>query len=196
MAEKIPIPENVSLKRAFEEILPRQFKINLAENPPSRELEGTEFSMQFDIEGPNGGTWTVIIKDGKNMEVKPGAYDKAVITMKMLESVWRDSVSGKGAPPINLNRQLSGDNAKSNLDALKGIHGKLITHIKKADGSIDSSTMIFNKAESPETTFRLPMEDYIAMSEGKLDAQEAFMSGRFLIEGDMIFAMQLSALHM
>jgi putative sterol carrier protein len=36
--------------------------------------------------------------------------------------------------------------------------------------------------------------DYIAIGQGKLNGQEAFMTGRVRVEGDMAFMMQIAAL--
>ena len=196
MAEKISIPDDVNPKAFFEEIIPKQFEATIAENPPSNDLEGTEFSMQTDVDGPNGGSWAVIIKDGKSIEVKPEAYDKALITLGVKENDWRDTVTGKLGPPMDFTQQVGGDQAKSQLETLKGIHGTLIMEVKKADGYVISTKITFNKAASPETTLKMTLEDSIAMGEGKLDGQQAFMSGKLQIEGDMMFAMQLGSLRM
>jgi putative sterol carrier protein len=39
------------------------------------------------------------------------------------------------------------------------------------------------------------LADYVAMQEGKLNGQEAFMTGKLRIEGDMGFLMQIAALN-
>ena len=191
MAEQIKVPENVNPKEFFERIVPKQFEAAKAANQVEG-MDGTEFSMQFDVDGPNGGSWSVIVTDGKNMKIQSGPFDKAQITMKLTESDWRDSVTGKTGVMIDMNRQLNASKARTQLEALKGIKGKLITQLKKPDGSFMPVTIIFNKAEDPVVTIKMAMEDYIQMNEGKLDGQSAFMQGKLLIEGDMMFAMQLS----
>ena len=41
---------------------------------------------------------------------------------------------------------------------------------------------------------KMKLADFVAMQEGKLNGQEAFMTGRLRIEGDMAFMMQVAAL--
>jgi len=191
MAEQIIVPENVNPKEFFERIVPKQFEAAKAANPIEG-MDGTEFSMQFDVDGPNGGSWSVIVTDGKDMKINSGPFDKAHLTMKLAESDWRDSVTGKTGVMMDMNRQLNASKARTQLEALKGIKGKLITLLKKPDGSVMPVTIIFNKVEDPVATIKMAMEDYVLMNEGKLDGQSAFMQGKLLIEGDMMFAMQLS----
>jgi putative sterol carrier protein len=54
--------------------------------------------------------------------------------------------------------------------------------------------MMFNNGASPRTTVKMKIADFVAMQEGKLNGQEAFMTGRLRIEGDMAFMMQVAAL--
>jgi putative sterol carrier protein len=191
MTDQIKVPENINPKEFFEQLLLKQFEAAKATNPIEG-MEGTEFSMQFDVDGPNGGTWSVVVKNGKDMKISAGPYDKAQITMKLSESDWRDSVTGKSGIMMDMNRQLNASRAKTQLEALKNIKGKMITLLKKPDGSVMPVTIMFNKADNPVTTIKMAVEDYVAMNEGKLDGQSAFMQGKIEIEGDMMFAMQLS----
>ncbi len=191
MPEEIQVPENVNPKEYFEQILPKQFEIAKQQNPIEG-MEGTEFSLQCDVDGPNGGSWSVIVKDAKDMEIREGPYENALLTLQLSESDWRDSVTGKIGPTMDVNTQLSGSQAKSQFAALKNTKGKLITELKKPDESVFPTTIIFNKADNPVTTIRMNVEDYIAMAGGELDGQTAFMQGKLQIEGDMMFAMQLS----
>jgi putative sterol carrier protein len=52
----------------------------------------------------------------------------------------------------------------------------------------------FGGAETPRTVMKAKIEDYIAIGQGKLNGQEAFMTGRVRVEGDMAFMMQIAAL--
>lgn len=189
----INIPADIKPKPFFEELVPQQFKAITAVTPIEG-LEGTEFSLQFDIEGPNGGSWSIVVNDGKNMESRPGGYGKALITMKLAESDWRDAITGKAGMNIGLNMaapSMDAAQAKAQLEILKGIKGTLSTEITKEDGSIFPVTIVFNKSESPQTKIKMKMADYLDMQTGKLDGPNAFMQGRLTIEGDMMFAMQL-----
>jgi putative sterol carrier protein len=41
----------------------------------------------------------------------------------------------------------------------------------------------------------MKLADYVAMQEGRLNGQEAFMTGKLKVEGDMGFLMQIAALN-
>lgn len=188
----IPIPGDIKPKPFFEELVPQQFKAITAVTPLEG-LEGTEFSLQFDIEGPNGGCWGIVVTGGKSMAIKPGGYDKALISMKLQENDWRDAITGKAGMNIgmNMDRTMDTAQARSQLDILKNIKGILITEITKDDGSIFPVTITFDKADTPQAKIKMKMSDYLDMQAGKLDGPTAFMQGRLMIEGDMMFAMQL-----
>jgi putative sterol carrier protein len=49
----------------------------------------------------------------------------------------------------------------------------------------------FNGAASPRTIMTMAIQDYVAMQEGRLNGQEAFMTGKMRVEGDMAFLMQV-----
>lgn len=194
---ELNIPENIMPKPFFEELVPQQFKAVIAERPIEG-VEGIEFSLQFDIDGPNGGSWGVVVTDGKKMEIKPGGYDKALITMKLKEQDWRDAITGKAGLSIgaDMGRGLSGDQARSQFEILKNIRGKLEVELVKEDGSIFPVTIIFNKTDSPVAKIKMKMADYLEMQAGKLDGPGAFMQGKLQLEGDMMFAMQLGQLRL
>jgi len=48
----------------------------------------------MNIRGPEGGEWTVTIKDQK-MEIKQGVHPSPAITVKMVDSDFVDLINGK-----------------------------------------------------------------------------------------------------
>ncbi|MCW5889549.1 MAG: SCP2 sterol-binding domain-containing protein [bacterium] len=54
--------------------------------------------------------------------------------------------------------------------------------------------MMFNGADKPRAVLKVKLSDFVAMQQGKLNGQEAFMTGRLRIEGDMALMMQVAAL--
>ena len=70
----------------FEKILPARFKPEKA--------AGIDVIAQLNISGPEGGSWTVTIKDQK-MQIKEGVHSAPVLTLKMGLSDFLDLVNGK-----------------------------------------------------------------------------------------------------
>ncbi|HZU68839.1 MAG TPA: SCP2 sterol-binding domain-containing protein [Ktedonobacteraceae bacterium] len=48
--------------------------------------------------------------------------------------------------------------------------------------------------EKPDITFTVSDKDWIAITEGKLDPMNAFMTGKLRVSGDMMLAMKLQQL--
>ncbi len=53
------------------------------------------------------------------------------------------------------------------------------------------ATLIPNGVEKPDITFTVSDKDWLAMTEGKLDAMNAFMTGKLKVAGDMMLAMKV-----
>ncbi|HYK86939.1 MAG TPA: SCP2 sterol-binding domain-containing protein [Ktedonobacteraceae bacterium] len=51
--------------------------------------------------------------------------------------------------------------------------------------------MIPGGVEKPDITFTIKDKDWLAITEGKLDAMNAFMTGKLKIAGDMMLAMKI-----
>ncbi|GAC1350483.1 MAG: SCP2 sterol-binding domain-containing protein [Ktedonobacteraceae bacterium] len=52
-------------------------------------------------------------------------------------------------------------------------------------------TLIPDGVAKPDITFTVSDKDWIAITEGKLDATNAFMTGKLKISGDMMLAMKV-----
>jgi len=70
----------------LEEILPNRF------NPDK--AKGVDVIVQVNISGPNGGNWTVAIKDQK-IEAKEGTHESPTLTIAMTERDFLDIVNSK-----------------------------------------------------------------------------------------------------
>ena len=62
----------------------------------------------------------------------------------------------------------------------------------KVDNGV--SELVPGGVEKPDVTFTISDKDFIAMSEGKLDPQSAFFSGRLKVAGDIGLALKLQQL--
>ena len=70
----------------FEKILPARFKPEKA--------AGIDVIAQLNISGPEGGSWTVTIKDQK-IQITEGVHPAPILTLKMGLSDFLDLVNGK-----------------------------------------------------------------------------------------------------
>jgi putative sterol carrier protein len=73
---------------------------------------------------------------------------------------------------------------------LSGDNGGLFW-LKIANGACESG---LGQAENPKMTLKAAADDWFAVSTGKLNPMQAFMSGKIKIEGDMGMAMKLQTL--
>ena len=65
------------------------------------------------------------------------------------------------------------------------------THLKISKGTC---TYHEGPANHPDVIVKTPAEVWLAISKGELDGQQAFMSGRYQVEGDLSLLMKLSSL--
>jgi len=70
----------------FEKILPARFKAEKA--------NGVDVIAQLNVSGPEGGSWTVTVKDQK-LQVTEGVVETADLTLKMSFPDFLDMVNGK-----------------------------------------------------------------------------------------------------
>ena len=73
----------------FEKALPQRFK-------PEKAV-GVDVVTQINITGPEGGNWTVMIKDQK-IQVTEGTHPTPTLTLKMNENDFLEMVNGKMSP--------------------------------------------------------------------------------------------------
>lgn len=73
---------------------------------------------------------------------------------------------------------------------LSGDNGGLYW-LKISNGSCEAGE---GQAENPKMTLKAAAEDWHAVSTGKMNAMQAFMSGKLKIEGDMGLAMKMQTI--
>jgi putative sterol carrier protein len=78
--------ETITPKEFFEKALPARFKPEKA--------AGINVIAQLNVTGPEGGNWTVILKDQK-LQVTEGTHAAPTLTLKMNENDFMDMVNGK-----------------------------------------------------------------------------------------------------
>ena len=84
---------------------------------------------------------------------------------------------------------------KSKAEGMNAIYQFVITGddsgewwVKLADGNVESAQ---GQAENPSITLTMAAEDFAALVNGDLNGQQAFLTGKLKIQGDMTLAMKL-----
>ena len=186
MAEQAA-PEHVTPEQFFEELLPAGF----AAQKEGGAAVPQDFSMQYHVIGDGGGDWHVSIKDGA-LTTKKGK-DDAALTFTLAIADFLDAImSRNGAAPALL-LPASRPGRPDNSGRAKMLKGTISQELSR-EGEPFKLEMTFNGAVTPRTILKMKLADFVAMQEGKLNGQEAFMTGRLRIEGDMAFMMQVAAL--
>lgn len=70
------------------------FEINLPARFKPEKAEGINVTAQINISGPEGGNWTVTVKDQK-IKVTEGVHESPELTLKMNPADFLDLVNGK-----------------------------------------------------------------------------------------------------
>lgn len=184
------VPANITVDDFFKTHVPTQFKELLA-NANVSAMAGKEFTLQFNIEGKK---YAIRIKDGKSLEVIPGGLDKAMLTLSLSESFWRDAITGNVPGAMDQFTDPSQVADLNRYNALLNTKGTLKVELKLPDGNTIPLGLTFNGETSPEVTIKLALEDWLAMQRKQTDGQSLFMAGKMQFEGDVTFLMQLQAL--
>jgi putative sterol carrier protein len=189
MAEQPPVPDDVTPQQFFEQLLPMGFAAQAASggNVPQG-----EFTMQYKVTGQGGGDWLVTIANGQ-MTARQGTGD-AHITFTLSADDWRDAVLGRNGATLALILPQNRPGRPDNSGRAKQLRGTMALELARDAGEPFRESLTFNGAESPRTVMKMKMADYVAMQEGRLNGQEAFMTGKMRVEGDVAFLMQLAAL--
>jgi hypothetical protein len=188
MAEQSPVPEGVTPEQFFEQLMPMGFEAQ-------RQTGGAtpqDFTMQYVLTGDGGGEWAVTIKDGQ-LTTSKGRHD-AVLTFTLAVDDWRDAVLGRNGAAPSLLLPQSRPGRPDNSGRVKLMKGTIAQELSRDGDDPFKLEMSFNGAPTPRTVLKMKLVDFVAMQEGRLNGQEAFMTGRLRIEGDMAFMMQVAAL--
>jgi putative sterol carrier protein len=189
----VEVKDDVSVEEYFEQVVPKIFEEQLAGSPVTG-MEGTEVSLQFDITDGGTKTYSMIVKDARELEVKAGPVPDPLVRIVLPEDVWREAVTGKLAGAVDMftdTRQLAN---RRRFDQLVDTRGTMELDLSRPGEPNVGLTVTFNGAETPKALFRISVDDWGKMSKGELPGVTAFMSGQLKIEGDMAFAMALGNL--
>lgn len=190
MAEQPQLPDSVTPAQFFEELMPMGFAAQAQENNTPR----PDFKIQFRLTGDGGGDWIVELKDGKMTGTK-GVSDTANLTVTLTEKDWRDAALGRNGASLGLIIPQPRPGRPDNSARAMALKGTMALELAR-DGDPFKVEMCFNNAAAPRTLLKMKLQEYLDMQTGKLNGQEAFMTGKIKVEGDMGFLMQIAALNM
>jgi hypothetical protein len=187
MAEQPALPDSVTPEQFFEQLLPLGFAAQAQEGPTPQ-----DFTMQYHVTGPGGGDWLVSISNGQ-MTTRKGTGD-ANLTFTLSVDDWRDAVLARDGAAVSLIIPPRRPGRPDNSGRAKQLKGTLAFELAREARDPFKVEMSFNNASTPRTTMKMKLPDCVAMQEGRLNGQEAFMTGKLKVEGDLGFLMQVAAL--
>jgi putative sterol carrier protein len=189
MAEQPPITEDVTPEQFFEQLLPMGF----AAQRDAGVSAPRDFTMQYRISGAGGGEWFVSIADGQMSTRKGGG--EAIVTFALSLDDWRDAVLARDGATLAVILPQNRPGRPDNSGRAKQLKGTMAVELAREAKEPMKIEMTFNNAATPRTVMKMKLPDYVAMQEGRLNGQEAFMTGKLRVEGDMGFLMQIAALN-
>jgi len=187
MADQPDIPASVTPAMFFEQLMPAGFQAQIEQGLPAPK----EYVIQYTLTGDGGGDWNVAIRDGA-MRVTTGSGD-AHMTITLSTGDWRDAVLGQNGADLALLLPQTRPGRPDGSEAAKKLRGTMALELAR-EGEPYRMEIAFANAASPRTTVKSKIVDYVAIQQGKLNGQEAFMTGRVRVEGDLGFLMQVVAI--
>ena len=189
----IEAKEDVTVDEYFNDYVPKIFAEQLQSTAVSG-MDDTQAKIVFNISGREPQTWSIVIKDAKDLKVVQGPVTDPLVTLDMDEGTWRDAVTGKLPGAIDMFTDVNKVANRVRFDKISDMKGTLVLNLARADGSPIDLAVTFNGAESPKATFTCSIDCWKDLSSGKVTGVTAFMGGQLKIEGDMPFAIELSNL--
>jgi len=183
------VPKDVSVDDFFKNFMPKQFA-DTVKGADMSVMAGKEFSIQFEVSGKK---YCLLIKDGKDLKVIAGGIDKPIMSVKLNEQDWRDTITGKTEGIIDRFTDPTQVADAGMFNNLLSTRGTLHVELSKSDGMMPFS-MCFNAEAQPSATIKLSLEDWKAMQKKETNGQNLFMAGKMQFDGDMVFLMSLNNL--
>ena len=171
----------------FEQLMPAGFLAQVEQGLPAPK----DYRIQYRLTGDGGGEWNVAINDGK-MDVMRGASESHMtIALSIVD--WRDAVFGQNGADIALLLPQTRPGRPDGSESAKKLRGTMALELAR-DGEPYRMEISFGNAPTPRVTIKSKISDYVGIQQGKLNGQEAFMTGRVRVDGDLSFLMQVVAI--
>jgi putative sterol carrier protein len=189
MADQLVPPDTITPEQFFEQLMPMGFAAQAAE----RQSPPADATLQFRLSGAGGGDWVIQIQGGQ-MIGRKGQADQANLTVTLGVDDWRDAVLERNGASLALVIPQQRPDRPDNSARAMQLKGTLAVDLARDAGEPFKVEMCFNNAAAPRTVIKMKIGEYVAMQTGKLNGQEAFMTGRLRVEGDIAFLMQIATL--
>jgi SCP-2 sterol transfer family len=171
----------------FEQLMPAGFQAQVEQGLPAPK----DYRIQYKLTGDGGGEWNVAIHDGK-MDVMRGGGESHM-TMSLSIADWRDAVLGQNGADIALLLPQTRPGRPDGSEAAKKLRGTMALELAR-EGEPYRMEISFGNAPTPRVTIKSKISDYVGIQQGKLNGQEAFMTGKVRVDGDLSFLMQVVAI--
>jgi hypothetical protein len=160
-------------------------------------MRGVDATLRVDVEGEGGGVFFLNVRAG-TMTAEDAPAGAPIMTVLQDRRAFERIASEAGDSALGLLGGLSGlagdfKLTQSRIDNLGAISGCLAFEVTGDDGF--AFRVHFGGGPlpaAPDTTIKVGPEVYADLREGRLDPQNAFMSGQLDVSGDLQIAMQLA----
>jgi len=161
------------------------------------DMRAVDATVRIDVEGDLGGTFFLNVRRGA-MTAEDSPAGVPLLTVLQDQRAFERIASEAGDSALGLLGGLSGfagdfKLTRSRLENLQGISGCLGFEVTGEDGF--AFRIQFGGgpiSTQPDTEIKLGPDVYADLREGRLDPQDAFMSGQLDVTGDLQIAMQLA----
>jgi len=176
--------DEITPTQFFEQVVPEGFAADQANAPQD------DATLCYVVTGDGGGEWTLKITGGQ-MTVERGKGE-ALVTYTVSAKDATDAINARNgaSPALLVPPRRPGQRAGAGA-AVKALRGTVEQNLTRPEGEPFKLEICFNGAAAPRTKLTVALADQLAMSEGKMNPQEAFMTGKLKVEGDMGFMMQV-----
>jgi hypothetical protein len=199
------VNEGPSPRAFFTERLPAQFEAALREQEraaeaASRVLEGmraVHATIRVDVRGEGGGTFFLNVSAGR-MTPGESPLHAPFLTLVQERASFDRFVAEVGGSALGFLGALSGlaqelRLTQARIDLLAGIAGTVHFEVRGAEGfALLTHFGPGEPAATATTSIRVDRDAYLDLRAGRLNPQDAFLSGRIQLEGDLQLAMQLA----
>lgn len=196
---------DASARTFFVETLPAQFNAALLEQEravqaASRVLEGmraVHATIRADVSGPGGGTFYLNVSAGRLAAGESPAHPP-FLTLALEQASFGNFLAEVGGSALGFLGALSGlaqemKLTQARIDLLAGLQGTVRFEVRGAGGfHLLTHFGPGEPAAQPATSITVDRGAYADLRSGRLNPQDAFLSGQIQVEGDLQLAMQLA----